>query len=160
MSEESTWKEDLVEKYPDFFRSVYPCVGDGWSGLLQALCLNIEHYLEYTNKIILSDDSLDIDADDNSMYEFSFSQIKEKFGCLRIYYNGGDEFIAGAISFAEIVSDRTCEVCGGKGKRRSTAWTSTLCDEHYADRKALDDSSKQKFEEQQLDMWNKKNRIK
>jgi hypothetical protein len=39
-------------------------------------------------------------------------QIKEKFGTLRFYYDGGDEFIRGLDSMAASMSSVTCEVCG------------------------------------------------
>ena len=45
-------------------------------------------------------------------------QIKEKFGGLRFYYNGGDEHIHGMVSMAERWADHSCEKCGNKGKRR------------------------------------------
>ena len=154
MSEETNWKEELIEKYPDLFGTTYPCVSDGWSHLLQALCLQINHYLKYTNKTIVADD-YDLYLDNDSMYKFSFSQIKEKFGGLRAYFNGGDDFISGVITFAETMSYEICETCGGKGKLRRTAWNSTLCDEHYEERVIFDNAKKQEFNEQQLDMWDK-----
>lgn len=63
-------------------------------------------------------------------------QIKEKFGGLRFYYDGGDEHIAGMVSMAESWAARTCETCGNKGKQRSGGWIRTLCDEHEAEYQA------------------------
>jgi len=60
-------------------------------------------------------------------------QIKEKFGGLRFYYQGGDERISGMETMAEIWAGRTCERCGNKGERRSGGWIRTLCDEHEAE---------------------------
>lgn len=42
-------------------------------------------------------------------------QVKEKFGELRIYISGGDKKIEGMISFAERLSNKTCEMTGDKG---------------------------------------------
>lgn len=60
-------------------------------------------------------------------------QIKEKFGGLRFYYQGGDEHIAGMVSMAETWASRTCEKCGNKGHSRSGGWIRTLCDVHEAE---------------------------
>lgn len=57
-------------------------------------------------------------------------QIKEKFGGLRFYYNGGDEFVDGAVQLAEAICIRTCETCGAPGKLSATGWIKTTCEEH------------------------------
>lgn len=57
-------------------------------------------------------------------------QVKEKFGGLRFYYDGGDEYISGLSSMAESMSYVTCEVCGSAGKPNSGGWIKTLCDAH------------------------------
>lgn len=57
-----------------------------------------------------------------------FTQIKEKFGTLRVYYSGGDEFCEGIIAMAESMSAVTCEDCGVPGKVRDGGWIRTLCD--------------------------------
>ena len=61
-------------------------------------------------------------------------QIKEKFGGLRFYYDGGNDEISGMVRMAEAWADQTCEVCGNKGKHRSGGWIRTLCDVHEAER--------------------------
>ncbi len=58
-------------------------------------------------------------------------QIKEKFGSLRYYYTGGDEYIAGMVDLVEELSTRICERCGKPGKIRTGGWLKTLCDEHH-----------------------------
>lgn len=57
-------------------------------------------------------------------------QIKEKFGGLRFYYQGGDEHVSGMVTMAEVWANHTCETCGNKGERRSGGWIRTLCDHH------------------------------
>jgi hypothetical protein len=64
------------------------------------------------------------------------AQIKEKFGGLRFYYDGGDERIFGMVIMAESWAGRTCETCGNKGKQRGGGWIRTLCDEHEAEYQA------------------------
>ena len=56
--------------------------------------------------------------------------MKEKYGTLRFYYDGGDDYIAGIVHMAENMSARTCETCGAPGKIRRGGWIRTLCDEH------------------------------
>jgi hypothetical protein len=60
--------------------------------------------------------------------QLQFTQIKEKFGTLRVYSIGGDEYCEGIISMATSMSAITCEQCGVPGKQRSGAWIRTLCD--------------------------------
>jgi hypothetical protein len=59
-------------------------------------------------------------------------QIKEKFGGLRFYYQGGDDQISGMVRMAELWAGRSCERCGDRGERRSGGWIRTLCDKHEA----------------------------
>lgn len=58
------------------------------------------------------------------------TQVKEKYGTLRFYYNGGDEYIDGVVAMAESMSARTCETCGAPGELRGLGWVYTACDEH------------------------------
>mgnify|MGYP000084172656 FL=1 len=60
-------------------------------------------------------------------------QIKEKFGGLRFYFEGGDDFCRGLETMAETWANRTCEVCGETGKQRGGGWIRTLCDTHEAE---------------------------
>jgi hypothetical protein len=63
-------------------------------------------------------------------------QVKEKFGGLRFYINSGSDEIFKRISEAENQSYETCEVCGEKGEiRTDIGWYTTLCDEHYTQKK-------------------------
>jgi len=136
-----TWEARLTMKYSDLLSNCYPCVGEGWSNLLEAMCAHIEHYLKYTGKAII-EDGAEPPLNGHYMHSFYFCQIKEKFGGLRAYFNGGDDFISGVITFAETMSYEICETCGGKGKLRRTAWNSTLCDKHYEERVIFDNAKR------------------
>jgi hypothetical protein len=57
-------------------------------------------------------------------------QVKEKFGTLRFYYSGGDEYISGVVSMAESMSGTTCETCGSPGILRGSGYIFTACDNH------------------------------
>lgn len=54
-------------------------------------------------------------------------QVKEKFGSLRFYYHGGDEYVAGLVDMAEAMSSCTCEKCGNPGNIEGSGWIKTLC---------------------------------
>lgn len=62
--------------------------------------------------------------------QVTVTQVKEKFGTLRFYYDGGDDVISGMVGFAEALSACTCEQCGAPGVRRGGGWIRTLCDTH------------------------------
>lgn len=57
-------------------------------------------------------------------------QIKEKFGGLRFYYQGGDDYISGLVSMAEDWANRSCEMCGAPGKKMGGGWIRTVCEQH------------------------------
>lgn len=58
-------------------------------------------------------------------------QVKEKFGGLRIYVNGGNKEIWDYLRALEDRSLQICEVCGRPGRLRdSRSWWRTLCEEH------------------------------
>ena len=56
-----------------------------------------------------------------------FSQIKEKYGTLRVYLYGADKHIDGLVTMAEACSETTCEVCGNSGSLYGTGWYYTRC---------------------------------
>jgi len=119
----------LIEKYPEQFKNLkwIEC-DDGWYDILDKLCYIVNNHLDYKKRI---NDSLDF---------FWWSQIKEKFGGLRAYYYGGDEFIRGATWMTESMSYSICEHTGEKGKLRKQkkdevtgeiipAWIKTFSDQ-------------------------------
>jgi hypothetical protein len=58
-------------------------------------------------------------------------QVKEKFGTLRFYINGGSDEIHNRIHQAELDSSHICERCGSPGELiKNGGWLSTLCAEH------------------------------
>ena len=68
----------------------------------------------------------------NLGWDKQVTQVKEKFGGLRFYINGGSDEIYNKITEAEKLSHETCELCGEKGELRTKIrWFTTLCDEHY-----------------------------
>jgi hypothetical protein len=114
----------MEERFPKMFSGKYGgfACGEGWWPILEKLCSNIQHHIDWKNK------QLEI------VPQVTVAQIKEKFGGLRFYYDGGDEHINGMVRMAEVWADASCEECGSPGKRRDGGWIKTLCDHHEAER--------------------------
>lgn len=120
----------LEAKYPEMFSEPYGgiCVGEGWWPIIEALCDQIHHHIKFKNE------QRDRWNRGEGCEQVVVRQIKEKFGGLRFYYDGGDPAIAGMVTMAESWAAHACEECGAPGKSRSGGWIRTLCDEHEAQR--------------------------
>lgn len=125
--------KQLCEKYPKIFADRYKdmqvtamCWGfghnDGWFNILDQMCHCIQSYIDWKNR------------DSTVVPQVVADQVKEKFGTLRFYYSGGDDYVRGIVSMAEAMSANTCETCGAPGKQRTGGWIKTLCNEHEAER--------------------------
>lgn len=153
----------LCEKYPVIFkdRRASPDVtcmywgfrhGDGWFHIVDGLCQGIQSHIDNRIKQIIDSESWNKKVNDPNHEWVAFVerkereipkpvpqviavQVKEKFGGLRFYYTGGDDYINGMVRLAEIMSYRTCEKCGniGEYKRRDRGYIQTLCDNCYID---------------------------
>lgn len=135
----------LLKKHPKIFRqSNLPMTqtamcwgidcGDGWYPILDILCANIQHHLDWHNAEGGFEYKRKLNEKDENhipVRQVEATQIKEKFGGLRFYYNGGDVHIEGMVCMAEALSDRTCESCGNAGEGRNMAWIKTLCEMCY-----------------------------
>lgn len=117
----------MEEKYPKMFAGKYGgfAVGTGWWPIIESLCSNIQHHIDWWNK----------NHEKHPVVEqVVVEQIKEKFGGLRFYYSGGDETIAGMVRMAEAWADHSCEECGAPGSSNgSRGWIKTLCPVHRAE---------------------------
>lgn len=69
----------------------------------------------------------------NYVDKFRFAQIKEKYGALRIYYNGVPEEIYDEIDTWEAkyeeLSEKVCIHCGKPAKYMSIGWISPWCED-------------------------------
>ena len=121
-----TFAKRMEDSYPKMFEGKYGgfAVGKGWYPILERLCSNIQHHIDWKEK------------QGNPIPQVTVAQIKEKFGGLRFYYDGGDDEISGMVRMAESWADIACEECGGIGQRRSGGWIRTLCDLHETERNA------------------------
>lgn len=119
--------KQLCDKYPEIFADRYKDMlttamcwgietGDGWFNIIDALCGNIQSYIDNNPHLNTS--------------QVVATQVKEKYGTLSFYYYGGNEFIDGMVEFAETISGITCEVCGMPGTLEGPNWFSTRCQEH------------------------------
>jgi hypothetical protein len=76
--------------------------GDGWYFIIDNLCRCIQNHVEWKRKT-------------NPDFYVKAVQVKEKFGTLRFYIEGGDEEVYGMIKMAEAMSRNTCEITGDIG---------------------------------------------
>jgi len=116
------FEKSLIQKYPRIFHdpdAVWPGVGwrgidcgKGWFPLIERLCCEIQQRTEESpGSTVL------------------ISHIKEKFGVLRVAYQGGSVSITALIAMAESESSEVCEACGAPGYlvRTRHGWIKTLC---------------------------------
>ena len=116
-------EEQLYLKYPKIFadkdKSMQEsCMywglecGAGWYDLIDKLCENIQNYL---------DSHIDLP-------QVVATQVKEKFGFLCFYIDGGDDTIYQFISEASHISSTICEECGSMEEVTNTkGWIKYLC---------------------------------
>jgi hypothetical protein len=123
-SQYEEFEKRMIEAYPKMFAEPYGgfAVGPGWWPILESLCGQIQHHLDWKNK------------KSEVVAQVTVDQIKEKFGGLRFYYSGGDDEISGMVSMAESWAAHSCETCGAPGERRDGGWIKTLCDHHETER--------------------------
>jgi hypothetical protein len=135
-----------IENFPQRMKEAYPkmlggkyggfAVGPGWYPLLESLLATIQSHIDHNNQRrehLLEKNEFNQDIPDE-IHQVIVTQVKEKFGGLRFYYEGGDDFIHGAVWLAESLSTSLCEECGAPGSRRGNGWVTTLCDHHYNER--------------------------
>lgn len=125
-SSEQDWRLELIAAHPDLFRppagapegaEAYPECGPGWHDLIDRCCVRIRTAIEAGGGT------------------FRFTQIKEKYATIRIYWTGrlspeATARVESAIELAEARSACTCDVCGEPGVLRTNGWLTTRCDLH------------------------------
>lgn len=102
--------------------AVHNC-GDGWFRLIYDTCLKLQWDTDHNNH-------------GGEFPQIVFTQIKEKFGTLRLYVAGASDYQYGIIDMAESVSGWICEYCGTtKDVGNTQGWVRTICreclNEHY-----------------------------
>lgn len=144
--------KQLCEKYPKIFRDRnadmsetcmcwgFSC-GDSWYQILDSLCGNIQSHIDHVEKRRAYEVEKGVNGESGMprtphVEQVVAVQVKEKFGGLRFYYNGGDEQIFGMVRMAESWASVTCEECGAPGSIRHGGWIRTLFDTHEAEYQA------------------------
>ena len=95
--------------------------GNGWMPLIDTLCHQIQSHIDSHNEYR---------KDDLPIEQLVCVQCKEKFGQLRFYARGGDEYCHGLISMTETLSYRFCEICGTAGYLHvghTSGWIQSIC---------------------------------
>lgn len=124
--EEFDFLSELKKKFPLMYANTFDAwVDKGWQPIIFELSNKIQSYI---------DRSLKKNDLDKVVPQIQVAQIKEKFGGLRFYYDGGDSTVDAMVSMAESWADHTCEICGASGKSRNLPWVKTLCESHYKEK--------------------------
>jgi len=127
--------ELLCQRYPKIFanrhgdpKKTLMCwgfeCGDGWFNIINQLCANIQHHVDWAQE------QKEKYGRGEGCSQVVAVQIKEKFGTLRFYTDGGNDQTYGMTRMAESMSAVTCEECGAPGTRRGRSWIYTACDAH------------------------------
>lgn len=119
---DESWRIDLMRRHPRLFEgSGYPTVGDGWRDLLERALARIVAAIER----------------EGANSGVRIAQIKEKYGTIRIYWDGhklSKKAIAevnDAVDLAEARSACTCDECGAEGRLYDRGgWYLTRCEDH------------------------------
>lgn len=133
----------LYEKYPQFFvnKDKTPMespmcfgieTGNGWYEILSNVCWMIRQHEDNKKwrKEYLEKNDPEKLAVEPEYFPVKFDQVKEKYGGLRLYFSGGDEYVEGLVSMAEAISYYVCEICGNKGEANKGGWISVRCEAH------------------------------
>ena len=106
-------------------------VGEGWFHILWDLCGALE--------------ALTRTRQEEGFPPVRIRQVKEKYGTMRMYVEGGTEEVDDLIDAAEVRSETICEVCGAPGSIHTIrGWDKALCAFHELESKL---ASGTKFED-------------
>jgi hypothetical protein len=125
----------LVKKFPlcfgDYNKSMQEtCMcwgcscGNGWYKIIKEVCEKVEPSIKKWIEEHKHDKDFNID------WAPKFSQVKEKYGTLRIYFTSYLDGFDVIENEAERKSAEICETCGKKGKLRGEGWLYTSCWKH------------------------------
>ena len=110
--------EALCAKYPKIFKYRHAPMthtamcwgfecGDGWYNILNQLMGSIQHHIDWKEKQRKWALEWNTEHPDELrevpelVPQVTLDQVKEKFGTLRFYYTGGDDYIRGMVTMAE-----------------------------------------------------------
>lgn len=117
MKPEKIKYEDIKGRFPQLLQCSLE-VNEGWLPLVWDMC----------EQLLASRKNLNIPiSEENPLY---FTQVKEKFGLLRVYAVFSTEEDTKIIRMFEDMSQFVCDVCGDQGRVRGKYWLYVACDAH------------------------------
>lgn len=137
--------EELAKDFPHLMEKSQTGihVDKGWWSILRELFAAIYQKVDTAEGRLRA--SIQYPRDDNGDYEREcreklkivvdelpeITDIKEKYGTLRVYVHNSNETVDALISFAEGMSGVTCEACGKPGFTDGEGWVKTYCMDHH-----------------------------
>lgn len=111
----------LEATYPKIFSGKYGgfAIDDGWFNIINQMCQLMQSHIDWSK---------------GECPQVVAQQVKEKFGTLRFYFDGGDAYCRGVSAMAESMSGVTCEKCGDIGQSRHGGWVHVYCNTCEAER--------------------------
>jgi len=104
---------EIVPVVQDEMESWKAHVGRGWHPLLDYFAKNIDYQVSK-----------------GDMPPVNISQVKEKYGGLRLYTSGGNDLTDILAAFCEDLSYKYCAECGKLAEATDkTGWWQTLCED-------------------------------
>lgn len=85
------------------------CCGDGWFKIIDLMSKRLTAYAKRHNVAV------------------ECTQVKEKYGTLRVYLNVHNDATDKIVEAATAESSKTCEECGKPGKMGGGGWVSVKC---------------------------------
>lgn len=129
ITNKDTEEARILKKYPKIFAQkelpmTQSCmawgleIGYGWMWIIDMACGMIQNHIDFENRT------------ENKVAQFEATQVKEKFGGLRFYNTGCDDYTEAIVDFAENLSYKVCEMCGTTQNvsQNESGWIVTLCD--------------------------------
>ncbi len=115
------YSDYLATTYPKIFSGKYGgfAIDDGWFNIINQACQLIQSHIDWSK---------------GECTRVVARQVKEKFGTLRFYVDGGDDYCRGVIAMAESMTGVTCEKCGDIGESRHGGWVHVYCNTCEAER--------------------------
>ena len=107
----NSWTGKLVEDYDYSYTEAWG-IPEGWHRLFYMLCKELRPHIE---KAGLLD-------------KFYFTQVKEKYGTMRVYTSCLPNSVDHMIDLYETFSKYICQNCGEFAKYQTQGWIAHLCD--------------------------------
>jgi len=111
----NVWTDKIPEDYDYSYIRGDREVPDGWMRLFLLYCKAIRPAL----------------VNDNYLEQFRFSQVKEKYGSMRLYDFGAPKEVRDQEWLYSGYSEFVCQRCGNFAKYRTSYWVEQLCEQCY-----------------------------